>query len=96
MTLKEKVACFKAQKELCMSTDTISKYGDNVVWYYKRKIIASQQNGKLNLFISSDAGEMKRCTAILEAFKVKARIVPAFLTEDGGLEIGMLEVEYNA
>lgn len=93
MTIKEKAACFQAQKELCLSTDVISKYNNDVVWYYKRKIIAKQQNGLLQLFLDADAGEVKRCKAILEAFKVKARIVPAFLTKTGGLEFGMLEVE---
>jgi hypothetical protein len=93
MTIKEKVACFKAQKELYLSTDVISKYNDEVVWYYKRKVIAKQQNGKLQLFVDADAGEIKRCAALLEAFEVKARIVPAFLTKTGGLEFGMLEVE---
>lgn len=93
MTIQEKATRFKEGKALASSADVISVNGVNVLWYYNRRLIARREKGALKLYSSANANEMKRCEAILEAFEVNARIVPAFLTEDGGLLIGCLEAK---
>ena len=93
MTIKEKVMRFKEGKAFTSNADIISVYGDEITWYYKRRVIAKLKKGALKLFVSADTNEVKRCAAIIEAFKVKARIVPAILTDDSGLVIGCLEIK---
>ena len=93
MTIQEKATRFKEGKALASSADVISVNGVDVLWYYNRRLIAMREKGTLKLYSSANANEMKRCKAILEAFKVNARIVPAFLTENGELIVGCLEAK---
>ena len=92
MTNKEKAMRFKEGKAFSSNADVIAAHGDEITWYYKRRVIAMLKKGALQLFVSADTNEMKRCVAIIEAFKLKARIVPAILTDDGGLVFGCLEI----
>lgn len=93
MTTKEKATHFKEGKALASSADVISVNGVDVLWYYNRRLIARREKGALKLYSSANVNEMKRYEAILEAFEVNARIVPAFLTENGELIVGCLEAK---
>jgi len=93
MTIKEKATHFKEGKALVSSFNVISVNGIDIVWHYNRRLIARREKGALKLYSSANANEMKRCAAILEAFEVNARIVPAFLKENGELIVGCLEAK---